>query len=163
MRGARQDFVRLKRPGRIQRTEAWTLDALCEECARCGVKLTAQRRLLLRVLTESFDHPDVHAVVERARRIGGYPLGLATTYRFLSTLQQIGALERHVFSAGPARYELSSADLHDHMIEIPSGKVVEFRSPEIVNLIAALASQHSCRLLKYKLEVLVEPIDKPPR
>jgi Fur family ferric uptake transcriptional regulator len=164
MRGSSQDFIELNKlpTGLRQPAQVWTLDALFAVCAQHGIKLTVQRRLLLRVLAEASDHPDVFALVERARRIGGHHLGTATNYRFLSALHEIGALERHAFSAGPARYEPASADPHDHIIELSTGKVVEFRSPEIVEVLNRLATQRGYRLLRYKLEVLVESIHDPP-
>ena len=96
--------------------------------------------------------------MDRARHLGGDSPGIATTYRFLNALSEIGVLRRLAFGEGPARYELSSAASHAHMIEVTSGKVIEFRSHQIVNLVAALAARHGCRLIKYTLEVLVEPI-----
>lgn len=138
----------------------WTLGRLCETCARYSVKLTRPRRLLLQALIDS-DHPDIYTLMEQARSAGSGPLGLARTYHFLDALQEIGALERLTLSTGPDRYELAVADSHDHMIELSSGKVMGFRSPKIIEILSALATRHGCRLLRYKLEVVVESKRSP--
>jgi Fur family ferric uptake transcriptional regulator len=86
----------------------------------------------------------------------GQPIGHSSIYRFLRDLQLIGILTRHDFSVGPARYALTANENHEHMIEVASGRIIEFDSDQLSELLNAVADQHSVRLLRYQLELVVE-------
>ena len=138
-------------PGQNRRS--WTFHAFCQECRDRGFHLSAQRLVLLEVLHESFDHPDIATILKRVRSDKGQAIGHASIYRFLRDLQRIGILTRYDFSIGPARYALAIDERHDHMIEVVSGNIIEFASDELLKLLQAVASECGVRMLKYKLEM----------
>ena len=102
-------------------------------CVDNQLRMTAQRRLVIRVLAEATDHPDVEDLHRRAQLIDA-DVSLATVYRNLKLLEAIGVLKRHAFADGRSRYEVTPAHHHDHLIDIESGHVIEFRSAEIERL-----------------------------
>ena len=99
-------------------------------CVEKGMKMTGQRRIIARVLSEATDHPDVEEVYRRAVRIDPQ-ISIATVYRTVRLFEEANILERHDFGDGRSRYEEASEDHHDHLIDLQSGRVIEFRSPEI--------------------------------
>src|SRR4051812_23478440 len=100
------------------------------QCRAKGLRLTGQRRTITEVLSEAHDHPDVYELHRRvARREPG--VSLATVYRTVRRLETEGILERHEFRDGRARYEAAARKHHDHLIDLETGKVIEFTSPEI--------------------------------
>jgi Fur family ferric uptake transcriptional regulator len=112
--------------------------------------------VIVQVLSEAHDHPDVIAlhqrVVERDNTVS-----LATVYRTVKRLQEEGILERHVFLDGRSRYEKTSARHHDHLIDLETGKVIEFRSEEIERLQAEVARQLGYDLVGHRLELYATP------
>ncbi|TIP71164.1 MAG: transcriptional repressor [Mesorhizobium sp.] len=136
-----------------------TIAALCR---KLGLRITGPRRVIMRVLSESSDHPDA---VELHRRVVAIEptISLATVYRTVSLLREKGILERHTFGDGRARYETVPREHHDHLINIETGDVVEFQSAEIERLQEEIARQHGFTIISHRLEIYVKPIQKTRR
>jgi Fur family ferric uptake transcriptional regulator len=132
-----------------------------QACADKGLRMTEQRRIIAKVLSEANDHPDVETVYERASAVDKR-IGLATVYRTLRLFEDSGILERHDFGDGRSRYEEAAGEHHDHLIDVQSGKVVEFTNPEIEALQRKIAAEHGYRIVDHRLELYVVPIDAPP-
>lgn len=114
--------------------------------------MTQQRRLILRVLAEADDHPDAKGIFTRA--FAHDPtLSLSTVYRTMKILETQGAIERHAFEDGVSRYEHADQQHHDHLIDIETGKVVEFSSPEIEALQAKIAAELGYEIVRHRLEL----------
>jgi Fur family ferric uptake transcriptional regulator len=128
-----------------------------QKCIELGLKMTGQRRVIARVLSESNDHPSVEVVYERANAIDDR-ISLATVYRTLRLFEDVDILERHDFGDGRARYEKADRDHHDHLIDVKSGKVIEFQNREIEKLQAAVAGQLGYKLVGHRLELYAVPI-----
>jgi Fur family ferric uptake transcriptional regulator len=119
---------------------------------RAGLRMTQQRRLILRVLAASDDHPDAKGIFTRA--FAQDPtLSLSTVYRTMKLLETRGAIERHAFEDGVSRYEHADQGHHDHLIDVDSGTVVEFSSPEIEALQAKIAAELGYEIVRHKLEL----------
>jgi len=130
-------------------------------CTRHGLRMTGQRRTIARVLSDSHDHPDVEEVCRRANKIDT-GISLSTVYRTLKLFAEKGILERHDFGAGRGRYEQVSRDHHDHLIDIETGRVIEFRNEEIEKLQERIAREHGFELVGHKLELYgVKPKRQP--
>ena len=121
-----------------------------QRCVDRGIKMTEQRRLIARVLSESDDHPDVEEVYRRATRIDPH-ISLATVYRTVRLFQEARILDRHDFGDGRARYEMVPDEHHDHLVDVKSGVVVEFRNEEIEQLQRAIAERYGYRLVDHDL------------
>lgn len=128
-------------------------------CRENGLRLTGPRRVIMQVLAASSDHPDV---VELHRRVNAIDPGiaLATVYRTVSLLQDKGVLERHIFADGRARYETADQEHHDHLIDVETGDVIEFRSDEIEKLQEDIARRHGYAIVSHRLEIYVRKIRK---
>jgi Fur family ferric uptake transcriptional regulator len=121
------------------------------------MRLTDQRRLIARVLSDAQDHPDVFELHRRV--VTQCPhVSLATIYRTVRRLEAEGILERHEFRDGHARYERASKTHHDHLIDLESGTVIEFRSAEIERLQEEIARRLGYRLVHHRLELYAVPI-----
>lgn len=131
-----------------------------ELCLEKGMKMTGQRRVIARVLSEAQDHPDVEEVYRRAVQVDPH-ISIATVYRTVRLFEEANILERHDFGDGRSRYEEASDEHHDHLIDIQSGKVVEFRSPEIEALQREIAERFGFRLMGHRLELFGVPLDRP--
>ena len=131
------------------------LEALCSER---GLKMTDQRRVIARVLSDATDHPDVEAVHKRAIAIDAN-ISIATVYRTVRLFEEAGILEKHDFGDGRARYEETPSEHHDHLIDIQSGKVVEFHNDEIEELQRRIADRAGYRLVGHRLELYGVPLD----
>lgn len=130
-------------------------------CAAQGLRMTGQRRIIARVLSNADDHPDVEEVCRRANKIES-GISLSTVYRTLRLFAEKGILERHDFGAGRGRYEQASRDHHDHLIDVESGRVIEFRSEEIEKLQVRIARELGFELVGHKLELYgVKPKRSP--
>jgi len=125
------------------------LEQLCQDK---GLKMTEQRRVIARVLSEADDHPDVEQLYRRATKIDP-GISLATVYRTVRLFEEASILERHDFGDGRARYEEAPADHHDHLIDIQSGEVIEFTNPEIEKLQHRVAEQLGYKLIGHRLEL----------
>jgi len=129
-------------------------------CIDKGLKMTEQRRVIARVLSDSADHPGVEAVHRRAAEIDP-KISIATVYRTVRLLQEANILARHDFGDGRARYEEMSSDHHDHLIDVKSGHVIEFRNEEIEKLQREVATQLGYKLVGHRLELFAVPLDGP--
>lgn len=121
-------------------------------CARKGLRITEQRKVIARVLSDALDHPDVEAVHARAAAIDP-GISIATVYRTVRLFEEAGILERHEFGDGRARYEATSEAHHDHLIDVESGKVIEFVDPELEALQKAIAEKLGYRLVDHRMEL----------
>lgn len=135
------------------------LDAIERLCRDRGLRVTGQRRTIARIMAQAGDHPDVPELHRRASKIDK-GISLATVYRTVKLFEDIGVIERHAFQDGRARYETTPSAHHDHLIDIESGRVVEFHSPEIEALQQAIAARLGYRLVGHKLELYAERIDR---
>ena len=130
--------------------------------ARCearGLRMTDQRRVVARVIGDAEDHPDVEELYARAARIDP-KISLATVYRTVKLFEESRILERHEFGDGRARYEDAERDHHDHLIDVNTGKVIEFVDPEIEALQEKIAARLGYRLIGHRLELLGVPARK---
>ncbi|MBC7906847.1 MAG: transcriptional repressor, partial [Rhodospirillaceae bacterium] len=128
-----------------------------QRCIDKGMKMTDQRRVIARVLSESEDHPDVEEVYRRSTEIDPR-ISIATVYRTVRLFEEADILERHDFGDGRARYEESVENHHDHLIDVQSGKVIEFTSPEIEALQRKIAETYGFRLVGHRLELYGVPL-----
>jgi len=121
-------------------------------CAERGLKMTDQRRVIARVLSEAHDHPDVEAVHRRATTIDPN-ISIATVYRTVRLFEEAGILARHEFGDGRARYEAASDEHHDHLIDVETGNVVEFVDEELEALQKRIAEKLGFRLVDHRMEL----------
>lgn len=133
-------------------------DRLERLCIEKGLKMTCQRRVIARVLSEASDHPDVEQVHERASEIDS-KISIATVYRTVKLFEEAGILDRHDFGEGRARYEERSDDHHDHLIDVKSGDVVEFVDEEIERLQIEVAKRLGYRLVDHRMELYAVKIE----
>ncbi len=125
--------------------------------------MTGQRRVIARVLGESQDHPDVETLHQRAAKQDP-KISIATVYRTVRLFEESGIIERHDFRDGRARYEESPESHHDHLIDLRSGKVVEFTSEEIEKLQIRIAKELGYKLVDHRLELYGVPLEtKQPK
>jgi Fur family ferric uptake transcriptional regulator len=130
-----------------------------ELCAEKGMRMTEQRRVIARILQESDDHPDVEELYRRSSRIDPR-ISISTVYRTVKLFEDEGVIERHDFRDGRSRYETVPEEHHDHMIDLKTGHVIEFHSPEIEALQERIAREHGFRLVGHRLELYGIPLDK---
>ncbi len=128
-------------------------------CIDKGLKMTEQRRVIARVLSDAADHPDVEQVHRRAVEIDPH-ISIATVYRTVRLFEEANILARHDFGDGRARYEEMPTDHHDHLIDVQSGRVIEFRNEDIEKLQRLVAQQLGYRLVGHRLELLAVPLNK---
>ena len=128
-------------------------------CLDKGLKMTEQRRVIARVLSDSTDHPDVERVYRRATEIDP-GISIATVYRTVRLFEEANILERHDFRDGRSRYEEAPEVHHDHLIDIQSGRVIEFRDEQIEQLQRSVAEKLGYRLVDHRLELYAVPIDE---
>ncbi len=134
-------------------------DTITERCEAKGLRMTGQRRTIAQVLEESHDHPDVEEL--HARAVAQDPgISIATVYRTVKLFEEAGILEKVDFGDGRARYEDAERDHHDHLIDLNSGKVIEFVDPEIEALQEKIAQKLGYRLKGHRLELYGVPLKK---
>ncbi|AOG09218.1 MULTISPECIES: Fur family transcriptional regulator [Rhizobium/Agrobacterium group] len=133
-----------------------SLEALCAER---GMRMTEQRRVIARILEESDDHPDVEELYRRSSKIDA-KISISTVYRTVKLFEDAGIIERHDFRDGRSRYETVPEEHHDHLIDLKTGTVVEFHSPEIEALQERIAREHGFRLVGHRLELYGIPLSK---
>ncbi len=132
------------------------LETIEEKCQKNGVKLTDQRRIIARVISESkktygeSDHPDVDELYNRVSQIDS-KISIATVYRTVKLFEEAGILTKHDFKSGKARYELN--DDHNHLIDIKTGEIIEFVDDEINQLQQKIAEKYGYTLVDHKLEL----------
>ncbi len=127
-------------------------------CIEKGMKMTGQRRVIASVLSVASDHPDVEEVHRRSSA-DDPRISIATVYRTVRMFEEVGILEKHDFGDGRSRYEEVTEDHHDHLIDVNSGKVIEFQSAEIEALQEEIARRYGYRLIGHRLELYGVPLD----
>lgn len=128
-------------------------------CAEKGLRITEQRRVIARVLSEAEDHPDVEKLHERASAIDA-GISIATVYRTVRLFEEAGILERHDFGDGRARYEAAPESHHDHLIDVETGNVIEFVDPELEQLQRQIAEKLGFRLVDHRMELYGVALDR---
>lgn len=136
--------------------------SLEEQCAARGMRMTGQRRVIARILDGANDHPDVEELHRRAAAIDPR-ISMSTVYRTVKLMDDLGIIERHDFRDGRSRYEASPDEHHDHLIDMRSGRVIEFHSPEIEALQERIAREYGFRLVDHRLELYGIPLEPRPR
>lgn len=136
-----------------------TLSHIEQLCIEKGLKMTGQRRVIARVLSQSHDHPDVEELYRRASKLDDN-ISVATVYRTVRLLEEKGILEKHDFGGGRARYEVTEQGTHYHLIDIDTGKVIEFEDPEHVKLVEIMAKKLGFNLLQHRLELFARRIQE---
>lgn len=127
-------------------------------CAEKGLRMTEQRRVIARVLSAAHDHPDVEELYRRASAIDSH-ISIATVYRTVRLFEEAGILERHDFRDGRSRYEEVPDQHHDHLIDVETGKVLEFHDDEIERLQRAIAERLGYTLVDHRLELYGRPLN----
>ena len=133
-----------------------------ELCVAKGMRMTEQRRTIAHVLAAATDHPDVEELYRRASAMDP-KISIATVYRTVKLFEDAGVIARHDFGAGRSRYETIPEEHHDHLIDLRSGKVVEFRDDAIEALQQAIAERLGFRLVDHRLELYGVPLDAPDK
>jgi Fur family transcriptional regulator, ferric uptake regulator len=132
------------------------IEALCHEK---GLRITEQRKVIARVLSEAEDHPDVEALHARSSAIDP-GISIATVYRTVRLFEEAGILDRHDFGDGRARYEAAPEAHHDHLIDVETGKVIEFVDPELEALQKMIAEKLGFRLVDHRMELYGVALDR---
>jgi Fur family ferric uptake transcriptional regulator len=140
-------------------TRAKTLTPLESRCIESGLRMTEQRRVIVQVLSSATDHPDVEEVHRRANAIDPR-ISLSTVYRTLRIFSAKGILERHDFGLGRGRYEAAVRDHHDHLLDVASGRVIEFSNADIEALQERVARDLGYELVGHRLELYGIPLAK---
>lgn len=144
--------------------ESWSSFAamtatLTERCKDKGLRLTGQRRAIAEVIDAAQDHPDVEELHRRVQAVDPR-VSLATVYRTVKLFDGLGLLERLDFGGGRARYEASDREHHDHLIDISTGKVIEFVDPEIEALQERIAARLGYKLHGHRMELFGTPVNR---
>ncbi len=132
------------------------MERLLEKCNKLGLKMTEQRKIIIQVLSDSKDHPDVESVYNRAVKVDKR-ISIATVYRTIRLFEENKIIEKHEFGDGRFRYEEVTEEHHDHLIDIKTGKVIEFQNDEIEELQKKVASQLGYKLVDHRLELYALP------
>ena len=130
-----------------------------QKCIAKGVKLTEQRKIIAKVMSESNDHPDVDELYTRVSKIDS-KISIATVYRTVKLFEESGIVTKHDFKGGKARYEQAPDEHHDHLIDINSGEIIEFVNDEIEELQKKVANKLGYKLVDHKLELYATKIKK---
>ena len=134
-------------------------DSIEKKCIKIGVKLTEQRKIIAKVMSESSDHPNVDELYNRVSKIDS-KISIATVYRTVKLFEESGILTKHEFKGGKARYEELNEGHHDHLIDIKSGEIIEFVDEEIEKLQKKVADKYGYKLVDHKLELYGVKKDK---
>lgn len=134
-------------------------DRIEKLCLEKNMRMTEQRRVIARVLSSATDHPDVEELHRRAHAVDPH-ISIATVYRTVRLFEEAGIIDRLDFRDGRSRYEEHSDDHHDHLIDMKTGKVVEFVDPEIEALQEAIARKLGYKLVDHRLELYGMPIEE---
>ena len=121
-------------------------------CLKKGLRITEQRRVIARVLSEVDDHPDVEALHRRVAAIDPR-ISIATVYRTVKLFEEAGIIERHEFQGGRSRYETVQEEHHDHLIDVETGNVIEFHDADLEELQARIAARLGFRLVDHRMEL----------
>ncbi len=134
------------------------MNNLEQRCSEAGLKMTDQRRIILRVLGAAEDHPSVENVYERAKALDS-SISMATVYRTLNLLDELALVTRHEFKENFSRYEVNM-DHHHHLIDLETGDVIEFQNEELEHLKARIARELGFELVDHRLELYGKKIKK---
>jgi Fur family ferric uptake transcriptional regulator len=134
-------------------------DRIEKLCLEKNMRMTEQRRVIARVLSQATDHPDVEELHRRAHAVDPH-ISIATVYRTVRLFEEAGIIDRLDFRDGRSRYEEHSEDHHDHLIDMKTGKVVEFVDEEIEALQIAIAKKLGYKLVDHRLELYGMPIEE---
>ena len=132
------------------------METLLDKCKKLGLKLTEQRKTIVKVLSDSSDHPDVESVYKRAVKIDK-KIGIATVYRTIKLFEDRNLLEKHEFKGYSSRYE-TVRENHHHLIDVKTGKVKEFRNTLVDAMQKQVAKEMGYKLIDYRLELYAVPI-----
>ena len=146
-------------PRAVAQTRSQTLSRIERLCAEHRLRMTGQRRIIARILSDAIDHPDVDEVHRRAHALDPR-ISLSTVYRTLRLLERKGILARHDFGAGRRRYEEAPREHHDHLIDIDSGSVIEFRNEDIEKLQERVARELGFKLVGHRLQLFGVPLKR---
>ena len=127
-------------------------ETLEQKCIAKGVKLTDQRKIIAKAMSNSNDHPDVDELYKRVSKIDT-KISIATVYRTVKLFEEVGIIAKHDFKGGKARYEELSESHHDHLIDIKTGEIIEFVDEEIENLQKKVAEKYGYNLVDHRLEL----------
>ena len=135
-------------------------DTILQRCERKGLRMTSQRKIIAQVLENAADHPDVEELYKRTSKIDP-TISIATVYRTVKLFDEAGILDKLEFGDGRARYEDAEREHHDHLIDVNSGRVIEFMDSDIEKLQEKIAQKLGYRLMGHKLELYGVPLKKP--
>ena len=130
-----------------------------QKCLTKGVKLTEQRKIIAKIMSDSQDHPDVDELYKRASKIDS-KISIATVYRTVKLFEEAGIVAKHDFKGGKARYEELNESHHDHLIDVKTGEIIEFVDKEIEELQKKVAQKLGYKLIDHKLELYAQKIKK---
>ena len=134
-------------------------DTILQRCEQKGLRMTSQRKIIAQVLEDAADHPDVEELYKRASKID-LTISIATVYRTVKLFDEAGILDKLEFGDGRARYEDAEREHHDHLIDINSGRVIEFMDSDIEKLQEKIAQKLGYKLMGHKLELYGVPVKK---
>ena len=137
------------------------LDRIENLCSEKGMRMTDQRRVVARVLSDSHDHPDVEELYRRSHAMDPH-ISIATVYRTVRLFEEAGIISRHDFRDGRSRYEEAPETHHDHLIDMKTGRVIEFVDQDIEALQEAIARRLGYKLVDHRLELYGLPIPAQP-
>jgi len=135
------------------------MNNIVEKCKIKGVRLTDQRKIIAKAMSDSDDHPDVDELHKRVNKVDK-KISIATVYRTVKLFEESGIVEKHDFKGGKARYEEAPEEHHDHLIDINSGDIIEFVDKDIENLQNKVAAKLGYKLVDHKLELYGSKIKK---
>ena len=134
-------------------------NAIEDKCTAQGLRLTDQRRIIARIMSESEDHPDVDELHKRVNKIDS-KISIATVYRTVKLFEEAGIVAKHEFKGTKARYEQATHEHHDHLIDINTGEITEFVNEEIESLQKKVAEKLGYKLVDHRLELYGSKIKK---
>ena len=128
------------------------------KCLEKGVRLTEQRKLIAKTMSNSSDHPDVDELHQRVSKLDSR-ISIATVYRTVKLFEEAGIVEKHDFKGSKARYEQAKEEHHDHLIDVSSGEIIEFVNDDIEKLQKQVAEKLGYKLVDHRLELYVSKIN----
>ncbi len=134
-------------------------DSIEQKCIKKGVKLTDQRKIIAKVMSEAHDHPDVDELYKRVSSIDS-KISIATVYRTVKLFEEVGILTKHEFKGSKARYEEINEGHHDHLIDVNTGEITEFVNEDIEKLQRQVAEKLGYKLVDHRLELYGSKIKK---
>eukprot|EP00873_Tetraselmis_striata_P031971 jgi/Tetstr1/452235/TSEL_039271.t1 len=137
--------------------EPFTEATLEEQCVARNMRMTDQRRVIARVLEAATDHPDVEELYRRASAVDPR-ISLSTVYRTVNLFEEAGLVTKHDFKDGRARFEQNADEHHDHLIDVRTGKVIEFRNEDIEAIQELIAKKFGYKLVDHRLELYAVPL-----